>query len=392
MERSDALIKLVAVIVFAAVMIYLGVSFVSGYRDPLRTVSATGMEKRDGLETEGYIVRDEQVITATGENVAVTVTDGAKVASGETLAVRYSGETAMERAQRISEIQLRIKQLTAIKNGRSGEELADETVLNLSSALSAGDMDAVYEIEQDVDAYIMSGTVLATGGEEEEIARLEEELKSLGQNSSSDTARVTAPWSGTFSSVTDGLEGIGPDSLEDLTVSEYRRLFSGGGSDESAVGKLVRGIRWYYATSIPEQSAKKLRAGGSAKLIFSRTYSAELTMRVDSISTPEDGECAVVFSCDKYMQDVAGIRDATAEIVFGTLSGISVPREAVHLNDKGESVVYILRGVTANEMGVNIIAESGDYYMVEKTRTGVRVNDLIIVRANSLYDGAVVER
>ena len=97
MERSDALIKFVAVLVFVAVMAYLGISFVSSYRDPLRTVMASGMELRDGLETSGYIVRDEELITASGSNPAVTVTEGAKVSKGETLAVRYSGSTAMER-------------------------------------------------------------------------------------------------------------------------------------------------------------------------------------------------------------------------------------------------------------------------------------------------------
>ena len=123
-----------------------------------------------------------------------------------------------------------------------------------------------------------------------------------------------------------------------------------------------------------------------------RTYSASLTIRVDYVSQPEDGECVAVFSTDKFLQNVTAVREATAEIVFGTLTGVSVPREAVHLNDKGETVVYILEGVRANEVGVHIIAETPDLYMVEETRGGLRVNDIIIVRAASLYDGAVVER
>lgn len=117
-------------------------------------------------------------------------------------------------------------------------------------------------------------------------------------------------------------------------------------------------------------------------------------MLVESISPAEDGLCAVVFSSDKYMQDVAALRGATAEIVFGTLTGISVPREAVHVvtdEDQIENVVYVLQGISAVEVPVNIIAENGDYYMVEETRDGLRVGDIIIVRAKELYPGAVVE-
>ncbi len=400
MERSDAIIKFVAVFVFIAMAAYLGVSFISSYRDPLRTVTASGMELHDGLETSGYIVRDEQLITASGANVAVTVTEGAKLAKGETVAVRYSGSTAMERAQQISEIQLKIRQLTALKNGASEDELSKETILSLSRAVTSGDLGTLYEIEQDVDAYIIYGTALATGNEDEEIAALETQLRSLSESASSDTGRVTAPFSGTFSFATDGFESLTPDDLRELTREQYRNLFSEPREvSRNAVGRLVRGIRWYYATEIDEDSAGKLRIGNNAHLVFSRTYSADLTMRVESISIPEDGKCAVVFSSDKYMQDVAALRGATAEIVFDSLSGISVPKEAVHLdtvkdrdgNEETITIVYVLQGISANAVPVKIIAESGDYYMVEATSDGLRVGDIIVVRAEDLYDGAVVE-
>ncbi len=392
MERSDSIIKFVAVLVFTAVMAYLGVSFVAGYRNPLRTVNASGMELRDGLETTGYLVRDEELLTASGSNIAVTVTEGAKLASGETVAVRYSGSTAMERAGQISEIQMKIRQLNAIKNGKSEDELSKETVISLSKAVSSGDLSQLYELEQDVDAYIISGTALATGNEDVEIAALEDQLRGLSQSASSDTGRVAAPFSGTFSFVTDGFEGVKPSDMEGLTVSQYEALFASAKTVPSGtVGKMVRGIKWYYATEVDEENARKLTVGNSVTLVFSRNYSAELKMKVESVSLPEDGRCAVVFSSDRYMQDVAAVREVSAEIVFETQSGIAVPKEAVHLNEEGETVCYVLEGITAHETGVRILAESGDYYMAEETHDGLREGDIIIVRAANLYDNAVVE-
>ena len=393
MERSDSLIRLVAVLVFVAVMAYLGVSFLSGVRDPLRTVKAVGMETHDGVDTAGFIVRDEEVLAASGADLAVTATEGARLSKGETVAVRYSGAAAMERAQRISEIQLRIRQLTAVMNGKTDDELSGSAIRDLSRLVLSEDLGKLYSVERDVDAYIISGSALSSGGEAAEIARLEAELHTLAQSAESDTQRLTAPFAGTFSFSVDGFEDLGPEDLQDLTPSGFRALFSEARDPEAdAVGRLARGIRWYYVTVLDEKSALRLTPGKQVNLSFSRTYAAQVSMRVESVSQPEEGECCVVLSSDRYLQDTAALREATAEIVFGTLSGVSVPREALHLNDEGQTVVYILEGVRAREVPVTVLTETADLYMVKETRGGLRVNDQVIVRAASLYDGAVVER
>ncbi len=393
MERSDSLIKLVSVLAFIALAVYIGVSLFTSWNDPLQTVIATGAELRDGLETTGHIVREESVLTATGSNIAVTAVEGAKLASGETLAVQYVGAAAMERAKEINDIQQRIRQLTDLKNGRDSEDMAKKTMLQLSEAVMGRDLDDLYSIEGDADAYIITGSALATGGEDAEIERLRAELTRLGEVSEADTVRITAPFSGTFSNTTDGYEEVGPEDLENLTPSGLRELFSTSKSvGVGAVGKMVRGIRWYYVTTLSEADASKLRVGGYADVRFSRTYSADLTMYVQSVSTPEKGECAVVLSCDSYMQDVAAIREAQAEIIFGSITGVSVPRAAVHLDEDNNTFVYVLRGLRAISVPVKILAESGDYYIMEEARDGLRVDDIVILRANNLYDGAVVER
>lgn len=392
MERSDALIKTVSVLAFIALVVYIAMSFFADWNDPLQTYIATDMELRDGANTTGYFVRDESVITASGGSLAFTAAEGEKLSSGQTLAVRYVGSAAMERAKEINDIQQRIRQLTAIRNGRNGEEMAASTLLELSRAVTSGKLSELYSIEQDVDAYIISGSALSTGSEDAEIERLKGELERLANVSEADTVRITAPFSGTFSLAVDGFEGVGPEALHNITPSSYRELFSSAKGTGDAAGKLIRGIRWYYVTELREEDTAKLRVGSTARLNFSRTYSAQLDMTVRSVSTPENGRCVAIFSSDSYMQDVTAIREAEAEIVFDTISGVSVPRGAVHLGEERETFVYVLRGLRAVSVPVNIIAESGDYYILESTREGLRANDIVILRADNLYDGAVVER
>ena len=98
----------------------------------------------------------------------------------------------------------------------------------------------------------------------------------------------------------------------------------------------------------------------------------------------------VLLSVLGSLEAVASLRELTATIVFESLQGIRVPKEAVHLDEDGDSFVYILEGLQAAMVYVDVIAEDGDYYMVEETGDGLRVGDQIITRANDLYDGAVV--
>ena len=158
----------------------------------------------------------------------------------------------------------------------------------------------------------------------------------------------------------------------------------------SVIGKLVHGIKWYYVTTMDEEAAVKLKPGGNAKLRFSKTYSAELNMKVESVGQEQNGKCVVVFSSTKYLQDVTALREMMAEIVFDSETGIRVPQEAVHVDENGKTFVYILEGLRASAVHVDITDENGDYYMVAESKNGLRTGDRIIVKANNLYDGAVV--
>jgi hypothetical protein len=126
---------------------------------------------------------------------------------------------------------------------------------------------------------------------------------------------------------------------------------------------------------------------------FSKTYSNTISMKVEKVGAVDsDGNCVVLLSSTKYIQDVVSIRDMTGEIVLSATTGVQVPREGMHIDDDGQTYVYILKGLRAERVDVNILGESGDFYMVEATSSGLRSGDEIITQASNLYDGAVVAK
>ena len=391
MERSDSLIKFVSIAVLTALVIYIAISFYRSKTDPFQTVEASAFELSESMESQGFAVRQEDVISASG-NVAVIISDGQKVSAGQAIAFRYNGAQAMERAQEMNDIRMRISQLNAAMAGKTGQELAADSVLELSRAVSSGDLSGLYSLALNMDTYIISGQEIAQEDQESEIEALQAQLQGLVAESAADTERIDADVEGTFTSAVDGFESVSPDMLEDISPDGLREIFASPDMMEmDSIGKLITGIRWYYAAIVEEDAAVWLSPGDTVRLDFTRTYSASLNMTVESVGESRNGECVIVFSCDRFLQDVASLREMTATIVFESLSGIRVPKEAVHLDEDGDTLVYILEGLQASAEYVDIIAESGDYYMVAESGDGLRVGDQIITRASNLYDGAVVQ-
>ena len=391
MQRSDALIKIVSFVVFLALVIYIGISAYNANNDPLKTVLADRFEMIDSVETEGYVIREEQILESSYRNISVTASEGERVAAGAAVAVSYNGSDALRRAEEIRELKLKIEQLSNEKTGQNGEEAAREALFDLSRAVTSGDMSDLDAISLRAETYILGTGHTESDASDSELEALTERLDSLKNASSADTNEIYVPDAGTFSQVLDGFEDLGTDILWDLTPTSLKTLFSVENRARNGIfGKLVTGIKWYYAAEMDSESASKLEVGYSEELRFEKTYGGILYMKVESIGSSENGKCIVVFSCDKFMQDVASLRELSAQLVFSEKEGLRVPKEAVHLDEDGNTFVYILQGLQARKVQITILDESGENYMAKEENGGLRKGDQIITAGNDLYNGKVV--
>jgi hypothetical protein len=159
------------------------------------------------------------------------------------------------------------------------------------------------------------------------------------------------------------------------------------------VGKLVTEFKWFFAAIMDSADAARLVAGHKFPVQFSGAYNELVTMTMERICKPEDSNCVVLFSCDTSIHDVARLRYLRADIVTGAVSGIGVPKEAIHLDDNATTFVYLQTGVRAERVDVQILYETGDMYLVRdgiETGSPLRAGSTIIVKANGLADGKIV--
>lgn len=398
MERSNFVIKVISVVAFVAIVCYIGYYFVDARLNPLTTAPAASCTVEESSSVTGFAVRSEAVLSGGGDNVVLAVGEGDKLAAGQVIATEYHSREAIERVSAIRETELRIDQLEDMLlnfSEATGSEQAAESVFSLAYAVKSGNLSELGSLALEVETHIFDSDSFRSSKElEDAIAVLEDELVMLQASTGSDIEFIFAEYPGIFSAYVDGYEHISPDSLNDsMTPAALADLFSSKSAiPNSALGKMISDITWYYAAVVDAAAAQKLEPGQTVEMRFSKTYSSTLDMNVEFIGPEEGGDHVVVFSSNRYMSDIAPIRDMTADIIFTSISGIRIPKEAVHLDTEGNAFVYLLSGLQAQQTDVEIIGESDGFYVVEKDASGaIRDGAEIIVSAKDLHDGKVIQ-
>ncbi|MBQ8830245.1 MAG: hypothetical protein IJ017_01445 [Oscillospiraceae bacterium] len=388
MRRSDTLIKAISVILLIAIVCYMGFHLADSFLNPLQTTLAVNSRVTSSAQVSGYVIRQEMALTANG--ILSPAENGKKVAAGGVVAINYNSSDALARADRILEIDTRIEHLEGIIEGHTSGSAAD-TLIALSGAVNHHDLTDLDAVLYDAE-YAIMGIGSEDNDPNTELETLKDERKDLTTYNLG-YSYIYARKSGIFSSWADGFEHVTPDDLTGLTPASLENLFSSPQKSDNAFGKLITGTAWYFAAVMDASDAENLSAGEKAKIEFSKNYSGELSMKVESISAPVNGKCVVVFSGDTAMTDICNVREMTGEVIFSSQTGILTPKDAVYTDEDGSLYIYVLMGLQSQRVDIEIVCDYSDYYYLIKAADGETLNEgaEIIVRGKNLFDGKVVK-
>jgi len=372
-------------VLFLAVATYIGVYFYNAVINTYVTTPAISYTVEETLAADGYIIRTEMVLTDSGTSILPVVGEGERVASGQTIAVEYLSREALETASEIRAIRLRIAQLGL--TGTGGDTARLNSIMDLSNAIQNRDFSNLDELSLNIETLLFNNDPLTEAG----LPALQDRLEALERRISG-VRPISAPASGTFSQGVDGFENIGPAAVSDITPVMLTELFAYP-YGESGLGKLVTEFKWFYAAIMDEEDARRLSAGRRMIVQFSGAYNSTAEMLVENVGRAEDGKSVVLFSSDRSIHEIAPLRQLRAEIIYNTVTGILVPKEAIHLDDDGAVFIYLQTGVRAERVNVEILMTYGDVYLVRdgaESGTHLRAGSTIIVKANNLFHGKVV--
>ena len=416
MKEGTTVTKLVMLFLALCLGVYFTVHLFRGMTDPLTTAVAYAYTVNDSVEAEALLVRQEQVLPAGAGIADVIPGEGERVGAGQTVAVLYRDSEALERKKQIQQLTLEAELLqyatTQTEPGGGVAQLENDVVraaVALRADSAAGEFgrleDQVLDLKR---AVLKRDYTYGAGVDNTHLSQISAQLRALQTRSAQDTSRVYAKEEGTFSAQVDGYEEITPKSAAQLTPNGLKELLERGGkADETALGKIVTANRWCVAANLPVRAAERLSVGGKAVVRFTGDFDRDVTMRVDAISQPEEGQCMVLFSSDRYLANTTLLRRQTVEVIFESDQGLRVPKDAVHILTKtvtdketGEQKkvsttgVYALVNGQAEFKTVRTMAEGTQFYVVQSLDTGKRVlrpGTQVIVRARDLYDGKVVQ-
>lgn len=334
MKKTDALTGAIGLLLFAAMLCYIGFAVARRVTRGVQTARAAEAEVILSVDMTGLIVRSESPVYSDKENIDVTAADGQRLAAGETIATAYDSAQALDRA-----VQLR----------SLGEEIA--ALEGEADEPAQAQPGAVYEALDRLAAYVQDGDLTSAAAEGDTVAALlhateatettettnGDELRALKNRYNSLLAAdargsetITAPYAGLFGRVTDGLESLTPSDALALTPATLRAYMdTQSASPKGAIGKLVDGFTWYYAALMDEQDAARLAEGDEISLRFSRYCAGALRARVEKLGEAESGECVAVFSLNEGMAELLSARRAAASLEFERYSGIRVPPKAL---------------------------------------------------------------
>lgn len=401
--KSSPAFKILSGVILAAVVLYFGIQIYRYYANPFSTTLTYQATAEDSIPMTGWIVRDEETFHSDAATVTHALGEGQKVGYHQTIAMAYDNPQALDTVTEIQTLELQLQQLefalTSYLDADAALKLDSSitgSILTLRQNLSGGDYSSAAD-----DISALKAAVLKSSHSYESAEDVQANIRQVKQQISDLRASLTgaqaivAQRPGTYSAVCDGYESVlTPAFLDGVTPSALRGVSAGENSGN--VGKLIYGDRWYYTAAIDAERSAALQVGQAATLRLAKGMTQDAPVRVESISREEDGQVAVVLSCDEYMAQITLLRHQAAELILRSYTGLRIPTTALRLDEDGSTGVYCVVGVSARFKPVTVVYQGDGYTLVRPARDAegsaiLRSGDEIIVTANRLENGVVVQ-
>ena len=400
--RGETLVRVITGVIFVTFLLYGGMNVLRSLENPFRTARAVSVAVSKASVARGYVVREEAVVAGSGF-IVPEIADGVRATSGSVVAISYGSGADSGTVAQMRELRTRIDRLTSAAGVTAEERAARSTgaVTNLALSLSQRDLTAANDHIIEAESLIMSAVDPESA--QSEIAALGNELSALMSQVPYHVA-ITSPKAGIYASFNDGFEGVSPEDITNLTAAGLDSLFAAA-TAEAGAGRVITSSQWYLALIVDESAATDLIDLQTVSVRITQPVQATFDMNVEEVGRSDGTTRVVVLSCSSGMRLILDARSVMAELIFGEVTGIRVPKAAIRIEQISEkntdrtTFVYITEGVQATRVRVEIISEFGDAYIVRGEVVGeekrgamsvLRDGTDIIVKANNLYDGKIV--
>ncbi len=412
MNSKDRLLKILAVLAAVVIAIFFAAEMYGIANKTYTTQTVYEQTVLQTVDAKMYVIRDETPLTTQATGVTVPLAEnGERVSKGSTIAAVFPSEASAENYVKVKSLEQKLEAYKKI-NGQLKLANVDINKLNgeinndFTSLLVAAYENDFSSLGDDKLSFAekLSRKQISLGREVDcasQIAELENEIYALN-SSTTPTEILTAEEAGYFVSNLDGYENyLTCADVETLTKDKLNEAFKAKKNEtpDGTIGKIIDGYNWYIATIVDTSKVSELSKGKSVKLIFNDSENEKVKTTIHRVVSLDDNESLVVFRCNLMNDSLTDLRIVDGKIVISEYTGLKVNRDAIRLDEEGNSGVFVRRGNIVNFRSINIVyseesfviaskpsAESG----IELEYTHLKLYDEVIISGKELKDGMVV--
>lgn len=412
MKSKDRLLKILSVLAAIVIVVFFAAEIYSLSVRTYSTQVAYEQKVLDTVDAEMFVIREETVLTVPLTGVVVPMADNAeRVSKGSAIAAVFSNEEAAENYVKVLSLQNKLATYQKIDgqlrlSNVDLDKLTDEinskfkNILNCSynndfgslsdTKLSFSEKISRKQISLDKEVDCAS-----------KISQLQNEISALSSGSVP-MQIITAEASGYYVNKEDGYENVlSVDNIDELTAEQLEEAFDSKRNEPTpgSIGKIIDGYNWYIAAVIDSAHAASIEKGKNVKLIFGDSDDDSVATYLYSVKKIDDKKSLVVFRCTLMNDDLVSLRKVNGKIVLNEFVGLKINRDAIRIDENGNTGVYVRRGNIVNFRSLNIIYSEDSFVIASKPDeesgivlpyTHLKQYDEVIISGKELKNGMVI--
>lgn len=387
-----------------AFVIYLGISIYGLIKEPTNVFVVEDGSLAQEEETECYIIRNETVLQ--GENykngMAKIKSEGERVSAGGAV-FRYYTKNEESLVQKIAELDQKIDEAMKQENVQLTSDillLESKIESKMDEVYNQNDITKIKQAKQEIDEAITKKATIS--GElspaSSYVKKLIDERAGYENELNSGTETMTTSEAGIVSYKVDGLEKVlTPDSFENINAKFLKDLNLKTGqviNSSEECGKVINNFKFYLATVLNSEEAKKAEVGNSIKIRLSGQEL--LKAKIVQINEEEDGSRVIIFETSNYAEELISFRKMWIDIIWWSDSGLKVPNSAIITEEDLHYVVRNRAGYT-DKILIKILRQNENYSIVdnydndELKELGFTRQEIINMKSISIYDELILQ-
>lgn len=398
--------RILVVVIGLFLLAYVGYQIYHMNFTPVTTETAIQQTIHDTVNTNVFIVRDEEIISGQSDNGVLvhSVIDGERVSTGNAVAYLFSSETDAENYAKSIAVDKKLTYYKALQSHKSiytvdpdtVDRVIENTLNDIQKIKTSGKLEEIEDAKQDLlDNMNQRQLITNTLTDEDLTAKLNELTAQRSEIPAFNYKEISAPEPGAFVSKVDGYEKIADYSkIDELTTADIEKYLSAQPADTSAaIGKLVKEFDWYMACIVDTLSITDLKVGSRIVVNFPFSSVDGVTASVDRMTSEANGKSVLILRCNLMNDTLSSLRSENAQIRLNTYSGLRVSTKAIRVNAEGGKGVYVQTGNAIEFKKIKVIYTGTDFVLCESTgeKNYLELYDEVVLTGKDLYDGKITK-